>query len=44
MPAEGEARGASNRFRKAAVSTHSERNTPKSLAASPQMTGVQAAL
>jgi hypothetical protein len=44
MPAEGEARGATNRFGKTASSTESERNTPKSLAELPQMTGVQAVL
>src|SRR5690349_9161094 len=44
MPAEGEARGATNRFGKVASSTESERNTPKSLAELPQMTGVQAVL
>jgi hypothetical protein len=44
MPAEGEARGASNRFCKEASSTESERNTPKWPRELPQMTGVQAVL
>jgi hypothetical protein len=44
MPAEGEARGASNRFCKEASSTDSERNTPKSRAGLPQMTGAHVVL
>jgi hypothetical protein len=44
MPAEGEARGASNRFCKAASSTHSERTTPKSHMGLRQMTGIQRSL